>query len=268
MPYQDTGDQRKLYYQDPNPKGNPAVLLLHGLGANSDSWQLQVEDLISEGYRPLVPDLPGFGKSVYKGSAWSIQRIAREMASFVESLGISSISVVGISMGGTVALDLAILFPNAVRLLVLASTFACLRPDSLSGWGYFLRRYAVFSLRGLPEQAELVALRIFPEPGQIELRRLLVEQVTQADPKVYRQAMQALGFFDVRRRLKEIKATTLVISGGCDTTVPLKNQRELIEGIPNARQVIIAKAGHAVTIDQPVEFNAVLLEFLKNGLQD
>jgi pimeloyl-ACP methyl ester carboxylesterase len=188
------------------------------------------------------------------------------MAGFLESLGASPAVVVGISMGGTVALDLAIRFPEIVRLLVLANTFACLRPDSLSGWGYFLKRYAVFSLRGLPEQAEFVAQRIFPDPGQTELRRLLVEQVTQADPKVYRKAMRALGFFDDRKRLKEIQAKTLVVSGGCDTTLPLKNQRELVEGIPNVRQVIIAKAGHAVTVDQPIEFNAVMLEFIKSGL--
>ena len=63
-----------LHYLDPNPSGSPAVLLLHGLGANGSSWTLQFDALIEAGFRPIAPDAPGFGESPYDGKGWSISR--------------------------------------------------------------------------------------------------------------------------------------------------------------------------------------------------
>jgi 3-oxoadipate enol-lactonase len=74
--------------------------------------------------------------------------------------------------------------------------------------------------------------------------------------------MRALARFDVRRRLSDIRAPTLVVTGEEDTTVPPATQRELAEGIPGAQHVTIAGAGHAVIADSPEAFNRTLLAFL------
>jgi 3-oxoadipate enol-lactonase len=252
-----------LYYLDPNPSGAPVVLLLHGLGANGSSWTLQFESLISAGFRPIAPDTPGFGKSPYDGKGWSVVRSSSAMAELLHELDAVPVHVVGISMGGTIAQQIAFDFPNLVRKLVLVDTFAVLRPTKLSGWFYFLQRFILVHTLGLPTQARFVAMRIFPCDDQQVLRDLLIEQITQADPRAYRAAMRSLGLFTSVKRLREIKVPTLVITGEKDTTVPLSSQSILAAGISGARQVFIPNAGHAVSIDQPELFNKELLGFLR-----
>jgi 3-oxoadipate enol-lactonase len=253
-----------LFYLDPNPTGNPAVLLLHGLGANSSSWQLQIQCLVDAGLRPIAPDVPGFGQSSYTGKSWSIRWVAEVCSGLLSRLQVSPVYCVGLSMGGTLAQQLALDYPDQVSKLVLACTFACLRPDSLNGWLYFARRFIKVSTKGLKAQAPLVAERIFPGPDQDILRQMLIDQILQADERTYRSAMRSLGFFDSRKRLKDIKIPALVITGEKDNTVPVLNQSILARMIPGAHQVIIPNAGHAVTIDQPDEFNRVLLAFFNS----
>jgi 3-oxoadipate enol-lactonase len=89
------------------------------------------------------------------------------------------------------------------------------------------------------------------------------EQIASADPRAYRAAMRHLGLFNSRPRLKEIRASTLIISGENDTTVTPIRQKALADGIPDARQIIIPNAGHAVAIDQSEFFNRIMVGFLK-----
>lgn len=251
-----------LHYLDFNPQGSPPVLLLHGLGADSSSWGYQIPALCEAGLRPIAPDLPGFGKSLPGSGRWTIARAAEDVVRLLVGLKISQVRVVGISMGGTVALQMALDFPEWVQKLVLVSTFACLRPKRFDEMGYLVGRFVVANLRGKEYQAQAVAMRLFPDPAQAQLREEIKQRIIQSDQRVYRQAMQALALFDARRRLAEIQIPTLVISGERDTTVPLPNQRVLVEGIPGARQVVIPDAGHAVIVDQVARFNRELLGFV------
>ena len=252
-----------LHYLDSHPSSSPAVLLLHGLGANSSSWVLQFDALIGAGFRPIAADTPGFGKSPYDGKGWSIARSAAAMADLMQELRVGPAHVVGISMGGTIAQQIALDFPQSVHRLVLVNTFAILRPTRLSGWFYFLQRFILVHTLGLPAQSRFVAGRIFPGEDQQMMRDLLIEQICQADPRAYRAAMRSLGLFNSSTRLREIKNPTLIVTGDHDTTVPRPSQRMLVEKIHDARQVIIPGAGHAVTIDQPDLFNQALLSFLR-----
>ena len=252
----------KLHYLDPNPLGNPVVLLIHGLGADATSWALQMPALMEEGFRPLAVDIPGFGRSPYDGKGWSIRRVAADMAGLLDELKIGSAHIVGLSLGGTIAQQFALDTPHLTRKLILVSTFAILRPENLSGWFYFLQRFILVNTLGLPAQSRVVARRIFPDPRQEQLRQILVETISHADPRAYRKAMASLGLFNSVKRLGEIKVPTLVITGADDTTVSPARQRLLVNGIANARQAIILNGGHAVTVDQGERFNQELLAFL------
>ena len=254
-----------LHFLDPNPAGAPAVFLLHGLGVNATSWSLQFPALIDCGFRPLAPDVPGFGESPYDGRGWSFRRVAEDLAAWLDELAVGPVHVVGLSMGAVIAEQLALDTPWLVRRLVLVSGFAALRPEKATGWSYLLRRLALVSFKGIPAQAEFVAARLFPEPGQAPFRQMLVEQITEADPRAYHAAMRSLAFFDVRRRLQRLNVPTLVITGACDGTVSLATQKKLAAGIPGARQVIVEGAGHAVSVAHPDEFNRALMEFLREG---
>ncbi|MFO7583506.1 MAG: alpha/beta hydrolase [Anaerolineales bacterium] len=251
-----------MHTLDPGDSNNPGVLLLHGLGANASSWTLQLDALIESGFRPIAPDLPGFGDSAYDGQGWTFKRIAALLADLVSGLNAAPVHLVGLSMGGVVAQQFALDYPQHVRRLVLVSTFSALRPKNISQWLYFLQRFLVVHSLGLEIQAKFVAKRVFPHPEQAELRRMAEEQIARANPRAYRAAMRALALFDSRKRLSKIKIPTLVLSGENDNTVPPERQTLLAQSIPNARQVILPKAGHAAAIDQAEAFNRHLLEFL------
>jgi pimeloyl-ACP methyl ester carboxylesterase len=253
-----------IHYLDQYPEGSPIVLLLHGLGSCGESWGYQFPALGEAGFRAIAPDFPGFGNSNYPGGGTSIAAIAGSLVQLLRSLGAEPAHVVGISMGGTVALQMALDAPNWVKKLILVNTFAQLRPKSASVWTYFAVRYLLVHTLGLPAQAKAVAGRIFPQPQQDDLRRELVRQICQADPRGYRAAMRALARFNVRQRLREIRCDTLVVSGEFDSTVPLETQQQLVQGIPGARHITIRSAGHAVIAEQPDVFNRCLLDFL-NG---
>jgi pimeloyl-ACP methyl ester carboxylesterase len=91
---------------------------------------------------------------------------------------------------------------------------------------------------------------------------MLISEIVQADPRAYRAAMLALARHNSFRRLKEINAPTLVITGAYDTTVDPAIQAQMVKLIPGARQVVIPEAGHAATADQPDKFNKILINFL------
>ncbi len=251
-----------IHFLDPNLGGHPVVLLLHGLGADANSWALQLPMLSDAGFRPIAVDIPGFGQSPYDGSGWSIHRVAAAMAGLLEELHVAPVHVVGLSLGGTIAQQFALDYPHLTCKLVLVSTFAFLRPGNMSGLLYFLQRFILVNTQGLPAQAKVVAQHIFPDGEHEELRTILVDSICRADPRAYRKAMTSLGLFNSLRRLNEIKAPTLVVTGADDTTVIPARQQLLVEGISAARQVVIPNAGHAVPVDQADVFNRELLKFL------
>lgn len=254
-----------IAYLDYNPNGNITVLLLHGLGADGSSWGYQFPAMVTAGMRVLAVDMPGFGKSTPPEDRWTIKSVTIRIAQFLQDLKVNQAAVAGISMGGIVAQQLALDYPSFVGRLALVNTFASLRPRKLNEMLYMLTRFAIANLRGVSYQANLVAWRLFPQPEQAELRREMISRIIQANPKIYRQAMLALGLFNSRPRLRELAMPTLVISGAKDTTVSLVNQKALVAGISHARHVIIENAGHAIIIDQPDCFNQTLISFLEEA---
>lgn len=253
-----------IHYLDPEPNGGPAVLLLHGLGATGDSWQLQVPPLIEAGYRPIAPDARGFGKSSYPGGSYAIQEAVNDMAALLEHLKIEKAHIIGISMGGVLAQQLALDHPSCVRKLILINTFARLRPDSLQLWLTLLIRVIMLHTVGIKKQARWVAKRLFPNPKDAELRAIFEAQVAQSNPNGYRAAIRALAGFDSTTRLSKIHIPTLIVTGRSDNVVSSHLQQVLVDQIPDAQQKIIANAGHALIITHTDEFNQVMMEWLKS----
>jgi 3-oxoadipate enol-lactonase len=264
MPYVGISTGIDIHYLDENPAGHASIILFHGLGANCTSWQLQIPALTQAGFRVLAPDTPGFGKSTAPRGDTNIAATTARMAEFIHALKLKSYTAVGISMGGTLALQLALDFPQETNKLVLVNTFAKLQVENLRILPYFFLRMILVHTLGLPTQARAVAKRVFPNPNQEMLRQELINQIVQADIKTYRASMRALGHFDVRDRLHEIKCPTLVVTGDKDSTVPIPNQISLAKAISTAQHIRIPQAGHAAPVEQPDQFNHILLEFLQD----
>jgi pimeloyl-ACP methyl ester carboxylesterase len=257
-----------IHYLDVNPGAAECVLLLHGLGATSDSWQLQIPALAETGFRVVAPDAPGFGQSTRPGRLASMSNFSDPILSLLAQLNIHSAHIAGISMGGVMALQITLDRPGLVKTLTLVNTFARLQISSVRLWPYYLWRFILVHTLGLPAQAKAVARRIFPRPEQEPLRQALIQQILQADPRGYRAAMRALARFDVQNRLHEITAPVLVITGENDTTVSPESQHRLAAGIAQARQITIPGAGHALTVEHPETFNRILVEFLRAPSQN
>ncbi|GIV66561.1 MAG: 3-oxoadipate enol-lactonase [Bellilinea sp.] len=253
-----------MHIIDEGPRDGFPVLLLHGLGANAESWCLQIPALAAAGYRVLAPDLPGFGKSRFEGDQWSLDWVINEFNNLFKSRQIEKVGLLGISMGGVIGLKLAAEFSDRVEMSVFVNTFAVLRPRRWGELRYFMRRGLRAFFLSPQAQADLVASRIFPQKDKIFFRKMLADSIKQADPKVYRQAMLALIRFDGRNLAKRISHPVLIVSGKEDTTVPLYMQRRLVELLPNCGHVIIEGAGHALPIDQPEVFNRILIMFFQN----
>jgi len=251
-----------ITYTDLNPMGQPVVLLLHGLGATAESWSFQFPALVESGFRVLAVDMRGFGGSTYPGGNNNPRIMSEGTANFLNHLDTSSIHLIGISMGGAIALQFILDHPSKVDSLILVNTFAKLRPKRFSSWLFYGIRFILIQVLGLANQARFVVNRLLPNPGQKILREELYNQIIQANVIGYRSIMRSFVRFDLTDRLGEIQSPTLVICGENDSVVPPETQFELVEKIPNAQHVLIPNSGHAVIAEKPDEFNQAMLDFL------
>ena len=253
-----------LHYLDPSPTNPEPVLLLHGLGSDCSSWSYQVPALMSAGLRPIAPDARGFGNSSYPRERHHITTLAEDMVGLLEYLECGPSHLIGISLGGITALQLALDHPSLVRRLILINATARLFPDDLRTTIYYLLRLLMVMTVGIERQAHLVADRIFPLPEEALFRQMLIKQIMAANPSAYRRTMLSLARFDVSSRLRSIKNPTLVLTGSLDTTILPQRQAQLAAGIPGAKQVYMPTAGHAATVQRPEEVNSLILEFLSS----
>jgi 3-oxoadipate enol-lactonase len=264
MPEVRLANEVDIHYEEYNRDGDRTVLLLHGLGSAGIDWLLQFKLLAEAGFRIIAPDLRGFGRSSWPGHT-SVAEMATDVAFLLDTLDVRWAHVVGISMGGTVALQFALDHAERVGRLVLVNTFARLRPQGLGPLLYFALRVGVIYTLGLERQAYVVSRRLLPRPEHALYRFQLRQRIAATDPRAYRAAMWALLRFNVERRLGEIQVPTLVVTGEADSTVPSAVQRRLAEGIPTADQVRLPESGHAVIVESPAAFNRVLCDFLASS---
>jgi pimeloyl-ACP methyl ester carboxylesterase len=242
------------------------VVLIHGLGSDSSSWQLQMDTLGKLGYRPVAVDIPGFGRSPFSGRRWTIRRSALAIINLVIEPLPKPIILVGLSLGGVIAQKILQYRQNNIEKIILISTFSRLRPRRAHNLPYLGRRLLQIFSGNLRKQAMNVADHIFPYPEQKEWHDYLFQQVKEANPRVYRQAMVGLGTFNSARWMRKIEIPCLIISGAEDNTVSLLDQKRLARLIKGSKHIIVEHAGHAVTIDHSSAVNDVIKEFLQENI--
>lgn len=242
-------------------RGGAPVIFLHGLGSNADDWELQVP-AFSARYQTISVDLRGHGQSPYRGRL-TVPAMAGDVAQLLVQMG-GPAHVVGLSLGGAVALALGILFPEQVRSLTLVNTFARYRPAGAGGVGRLARRLWLLAFGSRAALAGFIAAGLFPKPEQAPLRAATVASLSRNARGTYWQALLAIRRFDARPGLGTLRCPTLVVLGDRDTTVPRAAGEALAAGIAGARRVVIADSGHATPIDQPEVFNRVVLDFLRS----
>lgn len=239
------------------------VLLLHGMGSAGEDWDLQVP-MLAPHYRVLAPDARGHGLSPKPPGPYSIAQMTEDVVALLDALNIGAVHAVGLSMGGCMAMQLAITHPARVRSLVLVNTFARIRPAGLLGLRRFFQRAWALQFGTLSAVGTSVVNNLFPKPDQAELRRIALERFTahNTSRETYRSLMRAVIRFNALRDLHRVACPTLVVSGDRDITVPMVCKAALHQGIRGSELVVIPDSGHGTPIDQAQRFNEVLLGFL------
>jgi pimeloyl-ACP methyl ester carboxylesterase len=250
-----------VFYDRRGRAGGAGVVFLHGLGSSSSDWALQVPSF-EERHRVILVDLPGHGQSRATRWARSIEGMAGDVAALLADLQEPPAHVVGLSLGGCVALALALRSPEHVRSLTLVNAFARLRPADARALFRMLTRATLLAVAPMRTVAAHVARGLFPRADQEMLYRAAVDSLSRTPRRAYIASARALLGFDVADRLDTIKAPTLVIAGGADRTIPLVAKEDVARRISGARLVVFPDSGHATPMDEPAAFNDSVLEFI------
>ncbi|MBX3026084.1 alpha/beta fold hydrolase [bacterium] len=262
MPSVRVGDV-DLYYElidctEPWRAGAPPAVLLHGLGTDRRLWLYQVPAFCGR-VPTLLVDLRGHGRSRGPSGEWTVAEMARDVVRLLRSLGVEKAHLVGLSLGGMVAQQLALDYPYATASLALADTIAGPRPGERQRLAEALAFIDGHDMRQIAEARLTTA---FSESVDPLLRRHFIEQVALNDKATYGRAARAAFSFDVRDRLAEIAAPTLVLIGDADRTFPMPWMEDVADGIRGARTVRLAGAGHLSNLERPQDFNRAVLDFL------
>lgn len=256
----------ELFYQEVG-SGVP-VLLLHGLGGSTADWAPQVEALAPR-YRVLVLDARGSGLSrdlQHPAGPFSVRRFADDAARLLGHLGAVPAHIVGLSMGGMIAFQLAVDHPEAVRTLTIVNSVPALVPRSLTERLAFRLRLSVARLFGPVGMARLLAWWLFPRPGQAHLRSRFLESMARNEKRAYVATQRALVGWSVLDRIGAIEAPALVVASEQDYW-SVADKEAYARQMKRAEVVVVAGAGHALPIEAPEEFNRVLTAFLGRSEQ-
>lgn len=256
-----------LYYEIHGE--GPNLTLIEGLGYDSWMWYRQLP-AFSQHFRTLVYDNRGVGLSDKPPGPYTHQGNAADLAGLLDHLGWERTHVLGLSMGGFIAQEFALAYPDRLDRLVLVAT-AFGGPNMVP-----LPPEAVLALTPDPTLSPEGKIRsamplAFSHPTWVqdhadEFEHIVAWRLKHPQPPeaALAQAMAGLTF-NVEARLSEIEAPTLVIAGSEDHVVPPANAQLLAAALPHARLEMIPGAGHVVQIEAAERFNQAVIGFLAGG---
>jgi len=247
-----------IYYQVTG-YGEP-LLLIHGHGSSSRDWEYQV-DYFAKDYQVITMDVRGCGRSSKPAGPYSLHLFAEDIAALLEELDVGAAHVVGISMGGMIAFELVLGFPQLVKSMVVVNGYPETRVETWKERLMVFRRFLMLDLFGMRKTGKILSKILFIKPEQDELRKLFVQRWAENDKRAYRESLKALINWDVEARLGEIQCPVLVVASDEDY-LPLEEKRAYAANIPYAKLVVIEDARHAVIVENPDRFNAVVRDFL------
>jgi pimeloyl-ACP methyl ester carboxylesterase len=251
MSYTNVAGEKIFYFHHQgDPKGQRALVFIHGAGGSHLHWPPQLRRLA--GANTYALDLPGHGQSEGQGRT-SISAYADFVAAFLETLGPAKVILVGHSMGGATALDFALRYPERLAGLGLVGSGARLRvaPAILNG----IRQDFEATVRLICDYA-------FSLDTPEQLKREGHRQMGQTHPDVLYGDFAACDAFDVIDRLGEIRCPTLAICGTADRLTPPKYSTYLRDNIPAAQLALIEGAGHMVMLEQPEAVSQAIVDFM------
>jgi 3-oxoadipate enol-lactonase len=248
----------RLYYQAAG-SGAPLVLL-HGLGSSGADWECQVPEL-SKHFEVIVPDLRGHGASDRLGD-YRIQRFADDTWTLLDRIGAVRPILVGHSMGGAVAMQMALDRPGTVPKLVLSNTLPSFIADTLAKRWLLWSRLLLMGWLGPRRLSEVMTRRLYPRPDQAALRRRVARRNAANDKNVYLETIRQLTRWSVRDRLAQLALPVLVVAAEFDYFAGRETEA-FVAALPHARLRRFPGTRHGLPLELPDEFNRAVLDFLR-----
>jgi pimeloyl-ACP methyl ester carboxylesterase len=264
-----------IYWEESG--GGEPLLLIMGLAADSIAWMMQ-RDAFAERYRTVVFDNRGVGRTSKPAGPYSIAQMADDTAALLEAIDIPRAHVVGVSMGGMIAQELALRHPQKVRSLVLGCTYA--KPDGTVTAQFADSLQAFGATPGADGRIEVDLAKLDPMAfiGRLLPLTFTPQFIMTELPKLMQMFGGALQYgFDMNailaqvaatqahdsvERLNQIKAPTLVFAGDADLLIPATNSDVLAAQIPGAKLVKLPGGSHGFNFETPDAFNRQVLDFL------
>lgn len=261
MPHADVNGQR-LYYEI-HGDGEP-LLCVHGLSVDTLGWTLQLP-VWSQQFRTIVFDNRDVGQSSRASGDYEVTDMAADTLALADALGLGDFHLLGFSMGGAIAQEVALAAPRRVRTLTLCVTF----PGG-GAWARAQGRQWAERALGMSREErvdELLLLTLSEQTyenaeGLAFLRQLLLNNPHPQDADAFVRQLLATSRHETRDRLAQLTMPVHVVGAEHDALLPVWKSRELAALIPGARLTVLEGAAHGANIDGAELFNAVVLDFL------
>jgi pimeloyl-ACP methyl ester carboxylesterase len=257
-------DDRDVFYEADGGDGGegPALLFVHGFRNSLESWQPVRSRLDSSRLRAWYLDLPGCGRSSIPAS-WkdcTVEVYAHDVYRFCQILRLDAVVLVGHSLGGGIALTVALEHPELLRALVLVA------PTPADGLGYLSEEQVASLINPSPEELQALARAAFHRPpGPAEFEQLLAV-VRSASPQHVEGAVRSQRELQVAGRLQEINVPTLVVGGDRDRHIPIRHTLRTAAAIRRCGVQIYHDIGHAPFFEVPDEFASLIQHFALNEI--
>ncbi len=264
MPFVHATDGTRIHYEVTGKSGATPVLMIQGLGASKNAWNLQRIAMATR-FRIISFDNRGAGRSDKPTESFTLEQMADDALAVLDAAGIDTAHVVGASMGGVISQIVAVKYPHRVRSLTLVCT-ACRnhpwRQELLQSWAKTAADKGMIEVG--KEAAQWVMsprsfrrlVPAFTWMGPLAALRPRHSFVSQIDAILNTRE-------DLVDQLSTITAPTMVIVGNQDILTPRGDSEEIAERIPNAELVVISGAAHGLMMEHSSTFNRILIEFLQ-----
>ncbi|MFE0381735.1 alpha/beta fold hydrolase [Streptomyces inhibens] len=249
-------------YEDEG-SGEPLVLV-HGHPFDRSMWRPQIEHFSRSGRRVIAPDLRGYGQSTVVAGKTPLETFVRDIVHLLDHLGIERFVLGGLSMGGQIVMEFYRLFPDRIRALLLADTFAAAETEEGRTARYEMAERLL--REGMDGYAhEVLSKMVSPHniAAQPDVAEHVLGMMTGTAPEGAAAALRGRAERpDYTELLSHISVPALVVVGAEDAYTPVSDARDIYERIPHAELAIIEQAAHMPNLERVSEFNAVLEKFL------
>jgi pimeloyl-ACP methyl ester carboxylesterase len=250
----------RIYWEETG--SGPPLLLIMGLGYSHEMWH-RTTPLVSKHFRTILFDNRGVGQSDVPAGPYPIATMAADAAAVLDAAGVNSADVYGVSMGGMIAQEFTIRYPQRVRKLILGCT-ACGGPKVVRADQEVNQALMMRGNMTVEQGIELMVPYIY-DAGTPRARideDLAIRRATYPRAEAYMYQLQGILSWESYSRLDQINAPTLVIHGETDRLVPPGNGKLIAESMAGSKLVMLPHASHLYMTDQPEASHTAVMDFL------